>query len=186
MHPALRNRLATTKNRAGAGPITATNPQECVALTPDQFRGCLEYVTTALMSGVSAPTAYFNGAPATPLLSSDDSKVTLLATFAHFKNNPNLSLSFFFRYRAMVALAGSDTLKPWIAFDPAADTYAGFHPALVEVVASLPMDRKGQFDPQAVRDAASKISAGFPQPVAAAVAEERESVPSTAETSAIA
>lgn len=143
-------------------PITATGPHECVPLTADQFRGALDYVTRAALSSVRAPKEFFPENTGIQILKSEEAKVTLLAAYAHFKSDANLSLSFFYRYRGMGLVARSSILKPWVIFDPSHDSFAGFYPSIIHVFADLPMDRAGHFNPQQVFDAASAICPGFP------------------------
>lgn len=143
-------------------PITATGPHECVALTPEQFRSALAYVTRAALSGVHAPKEFFPDNASIAVLRTEDAKVTLLAAYAHFKTNPNLGVSFFYRYRGMGLVARSSLLRPWVLYDPSHDSFAGFYPQIIHIFASLPMDRAGNFDPQAVFEAASAICPGFP------------------------
>ena len=167
MNRNLRKQIACRPNTP-RGPITATGPHECIPLTVHQFRGALDYVTRASLSSVQAPKEFFPENTSIQVLSSEDAKVTLLATYAHFKSDANLSISFFYRYRGMSLVARSSILRPWVIFDPEHDHFAGFHHAIIHIFADLPMDRSGSFDPQAVFDAASSICPGFPdyQPAA--------------------
>jgi hypothetical protein len=166
------NRLLRRQAAPKAATVTARGPHECVALTHDQFRGAMEYVTRAALTAVRVPQEFFNGTAAITILKGDDSKRTLLAAHVYFRSDGQLSLSFFYRYMALGALASSTLLKPWVFFDPAHDNFAAFHPALMKVCASIPLDRTGRFDPQVVRDAAALISEGFPQPLQPAVPTE--------------
>jgi|JI10StandDraft_1071094.scaffolds.fasta_scaffold25626_3 hypothetical protein len=159
-----------------ATPITATGPHECVTLTPEQFRGALAYVTRAALSSVQAPKEFFPENTGIQILKSEDAKVTLLAAYAHFKSDPNLSISFFYRYRAMGLVARSSLLRPWVLYDPAHDSFAGFYPSIIHIFGTLPMDRSGNFDPQAVYDAASEICPGFPDYQPPAVEQPLQSV----------
>lgn len=162
-----------------ATPITASGPHECVSLTPDQFRGALAYVTRAALSAVQAPKEFFPDNTGIQILKTEDAKVTLLAAYAHFKSEPNLSISFFYRYRGMGLVARSTLLRPWVLYDPAHDSFAGFYPSIIHIFGSLPMDRSGNFDPQAVFDAASEICPGFPDYQPPSVEQPLQSVSSS-------
>ncbi|TXH00020.1 MAG: hypothetical protein E6R08_00875 [Nevskiaceae bacterium] len=149
--------------RAGrTAQITASGPHELPKLTADQFRSALTYVAQAAVSCVKVPEEFFPVGSSVSVIGDDDSKRTLLALYAHFKSNGSLACSAFYRYRGMALLARNELLRPWVMFDVNHDNFAGYHSALVQVLASLPMNSKGHFDPEAARTAALEISSGFP------------------------
>lgn len=162
MKPSL-SRAALSGLRAGKNArITASGPHECVALSESQFRGALNYVAQAAISGVKVPKEFFPEERSIKVLNEEEMKLAMMAAYAHFKSDANLALSFFYRYRGLGRLAMFEALRPWISFDPERDHYACFHPALLQVVAKMQMDRAGHFNADAVLIAVSALSPGFP------------------------
>jgi hypothetical protein len=126
--------------------ISAKGPQDCQALTPEQFSKATIYVAKAFLSAALLPKEFFTGVPVSDsFLSSDGVQRTMLAAFAHFKQNPNLTLSFFYRYKALLSLRSSCDLNKWVVTDQGSE-YAVFSADLLSVAARQPLLPSGEFD----------------------------------------
>lgn len=125
--------------------ITAKGPQDCVALTPEQFAGAMSYVAKAFMSATVVPKEFFTGIPVSSSLSQDSVQRTLLAAFAHYKQNGSLALSFFCRYKALLELRKSADLTKWV-FQEQSSEYAIFSPSILSLAAGQPLLSNGKFD----------------------------------------
>jgi hypothetical protein len=138
-----------------------TGAHDCAPLTSSQFMGGVQSVGRALMSAVVVPQSLFEGIPLTGAMAEDEKKIALLAIFAHFKSAP-LTMTFWFRYQAMLALRDAPQLKPWL-FHQGDETErcTVFHPAMMTTAASLKLQPTFTFDVEAFVAACRAASDGF-------------------------
>lgn len=131
-------------------PFTAKGPQDCVPLSLEQFAGATTYVAKAFLSAAVVPSKqFFAGVNDTGLLAGDGAKRAMLAAYAHFSQDPNLALSFFMRFRALLVLRQVVDLSAWVVQEPGSE-YAGYASELLEICGRHPLQRDGQFDPESL------------------------------------
>lgn len=125
--------------------IVAKGPQDCVPLTPEQFVGATVYVAKAFLSAALLPKDFFAGVPVTSAFSKDAEQRTLLAAYAHFKQNGVLSLSFYCRYKALLRLSTTADVSPWVTQNGESE-YAVFSADILSLAARHPLLPSGHFD----------------------------------------
>lgn len=144
MRPNALHRIPS-RPHAKSAPIGAKGPQDCIPLSAEQFTGATVYVAKAFLSAALLPKDFFEGVPLTSALSQDSAQRTLLAAYVHFKQNGNLALSFFCRYKALLMLHASTDLSQWVTQAEGSE-YAVFSPEILELAARHPMLASGQFE----------------------------------------
>lgn len=157
-------RHAAPSHKGGRGQqIRAKGPQDCQPIDPIDFISATLYVARAFMAAPVVPKEFFAGAPIiSELMSGDGAQRTLLAAYAHFKQNGNSALSFFFRYKALLLLRATTDLSPWITTDDG-DEYAQFSPDLLATAARSPLLASGHFDPACFMVALQARAAAAPR-----------------------
>jgi len=130
---------------AKARPITAKGPQECMPLKPDEFCAATLYVARAFLSDATLPKDFFSGVPLSSSLAQQSSQRMLLAAYAHFRQDGNRALSFYFRYRALLQLLAVADISKWVTFKDGCE-YAVFTADILSLAARHPMLASGQFD----------------------------------------
>lgn len=136
------NQIPQPKGKA----ILAKGPQDCKPLTPQEFSSAVLYVTRAFLSAVHLPKEFFTGVPLSGVLDQEGAKRTLLAAYAHFKQDSNRALSFFFRYKALLDLGAVADLSNWVVRAEGTD-YSTYTTDILDLAARHPLLPSGQFDP---------------------------------------
>ncbi len=134
-----------TRQTSKQAKIVAKGPQDCAPLTPEQFAGATVYVAKAFLSAALLPKDFFAGVPITSSMSKDAEQRTLLAAYAHFKQNGVLSLSFYCRYKALLRLSVTADVSKWVTQQEGSE-YAVFSADILSLAARHPILPTGHFD----------------------------------------
>lgn len=151
-------------------PITAKGPQDCKPLSSEDFSSAIIYVARAFLSSAQLPKEFFAGIPLAGSLVHEGAQRTLLAAYAHFKKDPNRTMNFFFRYKALLHLAATADVSKWVVRAEGTD-YSTYTSDILDLAARHPLQPNGHFDTESFLEALcagaqdSEIPDSLPSPV---------------------